>query len=426
MNRIRIPIIALTISFTTLSFGQTESLQELINTAIEVSPKIKMLEMKKQAASNRIEQNSNLPDPMLTLGLMNLPTNSFSFTQEPMTGKIIGLSQMFPFPGKLSAISDAASVDTAIVLQEIKDGENEIRKMVSKKYYALSYIRKALLYSQESKNLLEKISDVVSTKYTVTKASQQNLIKVQLELTRISDKIEDLKSKEASVVAELNALLLRDAGSEILTESYEQINYINFSVNQLDSLSRLYRPYLKGIELANKKEVFKQNIAEKDYYPNFTLGLQYSFRDEIAKTKTPLNDFFSVMVGISLPLNYGGKVSAKVQESVSMQEFYTDQFLLAVQKLNSEFGSAVSQLESLEERIKLFEDGLLPQAQQNLKSALASYQVNEVDFINVIDAEDQLFKIETNLYKLKTDYLKQIADLEFLTGTSLPAADRFK
>jgi cobalt-zinc-cadmium efflux system outer membrane protein len=421
MDRIRISIIALTISFTTLSFGQTESLQELINTAIEVSPKIKMLEMKKQAASNRIEQNSNLPDPMLTLGLMNLPTNSFSFTQEPMTGKIIGLSQMFPFPGKLSAISDAATVDTAIVSQEIKDAENEIRKMVSLKYYALSYIRKALLYSQESKNLLEKISDVVSTKYTVTKASQQNLIKVQLELTRISDKIEDLKSKEASVVAELNALLLRDAGSEISTEFYEQINYINFSANQLDSLSRLHRPYLKGIELFNQKEKFKQNIAEKDYYPNFTLGVQYSFRDEIAKTKTPLNDFFSVMVGISLPLNYGGKVSAKVQESVSMQEFYSDQYSLAVQKLNGEFGSAVSQLASLEERIKLFEDGLLPQAQQNLKSALASYQVNEVDFINVIDAEDQLFKIETNLYKLKTDYLKQIADLEFLTGTSLPA-----
>ena len=76
-------------------------------------------------------------------------------------------------------------------------------------------------------------------------------------------------------------------------------------------------------------------------------------------------------------------------------------------------------MKSIEERIKLFNDGLLPQAQQNLKSALASYQVNEIDFINVIDAQDQLFKIETNLYKLKTSYLKQIADLEFLTGTSL-------
>jgi outer membrane protein TolC len=90
-----------------------------------------------------------------------------------------------------------------------------------------------------------------------------------------------------------------------------------------------------------------------------------------------------------------------------------------LQFLDGRFGSAIADLESLEERIKLFEEGLLPQALQNLNSTLASYQVNEVDFINVIDAQDLLFKIETNLYKLKTNYLKQIADLEFLVGTSL-------
>ncbi|MGB5287568.1 MAG: hypothetical protein WBN42_03705, partial [Ignavibacteriaceae bacterium] len=78
MNKIRILIIA--IALASVSFGQTEHLQDLINKAIGVSPKIKMLEMKKLAASNRIEQNSNLPDPMLTLGFANLPVNSFSFT----------------------------------------------------------------------------------------------------------------------------------------------------------------------------------------------------------------------------------------------------------------------------------------------------------------------------------------------------------
>lgn len=94
-------LISIILGMAESNFAQTESLQELIGIAIEVSPKIKMLEMKKQAAENRIAQNSNLADPMLTLGLTNLPVNSFSFTQEPMTGKIIGLSQAFPFPGKL-------------------------------------------------------------------------------------------------------------------------------------------------------------------------------------------------------------------------------------------------------------------------------------------------------------------------------------
>ena len=378
-----------------------------------------MLRAKKDATFNRIEQNSNLPDPMLTLGLMNLPVNSFSFTQEPMTGKIVGLSQMFPFPGKLSAISEAASVDTSIVRQEINDAVNEIRKMISTKYFKLSYVRKALLYSQESKKLLEEIADVVGTKYTVSTASQQNLIKVQLEITNISEKIEDLKSKERSVLAELNSLLLRDHYTKIETNYFDDIIFLEVSVRELDSLSRIHRPFLKWIAYAEQKARLNQNAAQKDFYPNFTLGLQYSFREKIAVNQTPLDDFFSVMVGISLPLNYGGKVSSKVEEFVSMQQLYSDQYSSALQNLNSNFGASVSQLESIEERIKLFEEGLLPLSQQNFSSALASYQVNEVDFINVIDAQAQLFKIETNLYRLKTDYLIQVAELEFLVGTSL-------
>ena len=419
MQIFRVIVLVLIGTVFSVSAAYSQELDSLIQQAIVLSPRIKMLEAKRKAAYHKIYQNSNLPDPTLVLGVLNLPTNSFSFNQEPMTQKIVGLKQSFPFPGKLSAIEDAAAIDTNIVQQELKDAINEIRKNVTTKYYNLSYIRKALLYSKESKKLLEQISQVVSAKYTVSSASQQNLIKVQLEITNLSEKIEDLNSKEASLLAELNALFLKDFKSEIQTEYFDDIKYLNLSVNQLDSLSRIYRPFLKGIEFAEMKAQLSQNVAEKDFYPEFNLGLQYSFRDKIAATDTPLNDFFSFVLGISLPLNYGGKVSSKVEEFISMQNFYDDQYNLALQNLYSNFGSTVSQLESLEERVRLFEEGLLPQAQQNFSSALASYQVNEVDFINVIDAQDQLFKIETNLYRLKTDYLVQVAELEFLVGTRL-------
>ena len=132
-------------------------------------------------------------------------------------------------------------------------------------------------------------------------------------------------------------------------------------------------------------------------------------------------DFLSFSVGISLPINYGGKISSKVQEATSIQELYSEQYYNAIQNLDGMFGTAVTDLNSIKDRINLFETGLLPQAHQNLSSALSSYQVNKVDFINVIDAQNQLYRIETNLYKLKTDYLKKIAELEFLTGTILPA-----
>ena len=173
------------ILFAFNNYAQVDDLDQIIEQAILLSPKIKMLEAKRNAAYSRIDQNANLPDTVLSLGLRNIPTNTFSFDQDPMTQKAIGLSQMFPFPGKLSAIEEAAAIDTLIIDQEINDTENEIRQMVTKQYYNLNYFRRAIFYAEESKKLLRDIADVVSVKYSVSTASNQNMIKVRLELTRI-------------------------------------------------------------------------------------------------------------------------------------------------------------------------------------------------------------------------------------------------
>ena len=412
-------LISIIIVMMESNFAQTESLQDLIITAIEVSPRIKMLEMKKQAASNRIEQNSNLPDPMLTLGFANLPVNSFSFTQEPMTGKIIGLSQAFPFPGKLSQQYDVNRKDVDIVEQEIRDAKNEIRRNVIKSFNELRYIRKSIKIANESKELLNQIAEVVRTKYSVSAASQQNLLKVELEITNLLETIEDLKSKENFQLSMLNALLLRNEKSQILTSEFPQIEFQSFKIDVLIDSAIKYRPYLEGIKEAKQKESLKQSLAEYDYYPNFNLALQYSFRDKIEKTNSPLNDFFSVMLGISLPVNYGGKISSKVRETESMQRFFDQQYEMSLQLLRGSFGGSIARINSLKERIKLIEEGSSIQVKENLKTTLTSYQVGQVDFLNVIDAQNSLLKIENDLYRLKTDYLNEIAELEFLTGTQL-------
>jgi len=405
------------INFITVSIWSQTTLDSLVNTAIGVSPKLKMLEAKYNASESRIEINSNLPDPMLTLGLANLPTNSFSFTQEPMTGKIVGLSQAFPFPGKLGSVADVAKKDAEIIASEIADAKNEIKKIISQNYWELVFVRKAIDVADQSKRLLKDISEVVRANYAVSKASQQNLLKVELERTNITDKIEELKSKENSITAMINAQLLRDAKFYIQTNDLPSLDYMILTESKLDSLAKSYRPFLEGIQTAKQKAVLMEDLARYDYYPNFNLALQYSQRDKISSTNMPLNDFFSVMVGITLPLNYGGKVASKVEEAVAMQNMYEEQYQYSLQMLNSSFGSSLAKINSLQERIKLIEEALLPQAQQNYAASLSSYQVSQIDFINVIDAQNKLYQVETNLYRLKSEYLKEINELEFLTGT---------
>lgn len=409
-------IVASSIGYTR---AQTVALDSLISTAVRLSPKIKMLKAKLNAAKDRIPQVSNLPDPMLTLGMMNLPTNSFSFTQEAMTGKIVGLSQQFPFPGKLSTMGKISQEDAEIVKQELEDAKNEIIKNVTNAYYELAFIRKSEAIENDSKTLLKSIAEVVRTKYSVNTASQQNLLKVELEITNVNDKLDQLADMESSQLSILNSYLLKPADSPLLINEDFKFNFLSLTQARLDSLAAEFRPFLKGINIAERKAALQKTLAGFDYYPNFTVGVQYTQRDRLAQTNMNLHDLVSLVVGISLPLNYGGKVSAKVEETESMEELYRQQYNASLQMLNSGFGSAVSKLNTLEKRIKLLEEGMYPQADQTLKAALAGYQVGTIDFINVIDSENKLFQIETSLYRLRTNYLKEIASLEFLVGTKL-------
>lgn len=414
MNKIRILIIGLII-FVNNSFAQLESFQSLIDAALQVSPELKMLDAKVKASENRIQQNSNLPDPMLSLGVMSLPVPSLSFDKEMMTAKVVGLSQEFPFPGTLSAKENVNSKDVEIVKQEYNDKRNEIIKDLTQSYYELIYIRKEIELTEESKQLMKQILDVVRSMYSVADASQQNVFRVDLEITKMSEMIAALKSEESEQLSAINSLLLRDPSTQLETDSLPEISFTEFTVDELVTRAETNRPFLKGIQLAEEKEKLNQSVAEYDFYPMFRLSAQYAFREEVGGM--PLDNMISVMLDVSLPLNYGGKVSAMVEETKSMQEMYSEQYSASVQMLKREFGMAIAKLNSLKERIELVEQGSFIQAKENFNSALASYQVGKIDFMNVIEAQDNLYTIEKNLYRLKADYLKQIAALEFLTGT---------
>lgn len=391
----------------------------LIQQAIEVSPGLKELHNKKLAAEAVVPQVSNLPDPVLTLGLTNLPTNSFSFTQEPMTGKIIGLNQAIPFPGELSSASRANAIDTSIIRQEINDLKNKIRNDVISLYYDLRVKREEKILANESKKLLQQISEVVRSKYEVSEASLQNIIQVEVQITRIQDKIEELKGAELALVSELNAILLRDENTQIITGQIPSIDVENYSTSSLLSLATDYRPFLKGIKLWEQKSKLIEEQAEYQFYPNFKFGVQFTQRDYLDATGMDLNNFLSFVVGISLPINYGGKKSASVNEAQFMQMLYRDKFNSSLQSLQQSFGKISAKLTELKSREKLVAESLLPQALELFNAALADYQVAKIDFVNVINAENDILKIKTQLINIRTGFYKNLAQLEFLTGKKL-------
>ena len=413
-------ILLMTAIFITRAQEKDKILNELITEAINVSPKIKMLKAKLGAASSRIEQGTNLPDPMLTFGLMNMPTNSFSFTQEPMTGKLIGLSQAIPYPGGLSAAADVKSVDTLIVREEIQNVKNEIKKDISNLYYDLQFVREEQKLNNERIQLLHQILEVVKIKYEIGTASMQNIIKVEVELTRVTDKIEVLNGKENSLLAEINSILLRKEN-----QSVDSKNSSNYELNPIDFEPLLNsamnnQPNLNAIKFSEQKANLMEEQAEYEFYPNFNLGVQYSQRDNNKLTGMDYKDFLSVVAGISLPINYGGKKTAKVNEAKYLQSLYQEAYQSSIQELSGSISVIQTKISELLARNKLNSNRLLPLAEQSLNVSLADFQVGKIDFVNVLNAEKEILNVKTDLIKIETDYKKNIVMLEYLVGSDLP------
>jgi outer membrane protein TolC len=333
---------------------------------------------------------------------------------------MVSVSQGFPFPGKLSISAKTLGKDIDIVSKEIEEEKNKLRFQIINTYYDLGFIREKIKTTEQIKMLYQTIKEVVKTKYEVNTASQQNIFKIEIELTRFDDELSELKSKEKITLATLNTILFRKSESFISTVYLDTFYVLdNLNVDSLIQMAELNRPALAQIRLLKIKSIDMEEQANYQFYPDFNLMLQYSQRDKISKTDTDLNDFFSVILGIKLPINYGGKYSAKVNEAISLQDMYKQQYQNSLQMLRISLESSKAKLNSLIEREKIIKEGALVQARENFNSALASYQVNEVDFINVTDAINKIMSLENNLYKLRTDYYKEIAGLEFLTGTGL-------
>ena len=394
------------------------TLQRYIATALRVSPRLMALHSRQNAYGSRIAQASNLPDPRVAFTLNNLPVNSFSFTQEPMTGKMISLSQEFPFPGKLSARESIAAGDEKIAEQETGDARLELTRDVKQTYNELAYLAQAIRIQEQARQIYREFARVVRTKYEVGKGSQQDILKSDLEVSRTTEKIISLQERRNALTATLNSLLLNDPATPLSIDSLQvPETFTQLTEASLIEKAKANRPLLMGLQAAQQKAAAQRNLATLAWYPDFTVGAAYTQRDYMKTTNTNFVDFASVSVTMNIPLNYGGKRTAAEDEAQSTEQMYEYQYNSAIQSLQKLFGKSIAAINSITDRLDLLETGLLPQASQTLTASLAGYQVSEVDYLTVLDNQAKLFQMETDVYRLRADYWKEIAEIEFLSGT---------
>ncbi|MBL7074452.1 TolC family protein [candidate division KSB1 bacterium] len=393
-------------------------LERYIEEALEKNPEIKALERDRDAYQARVPQAGALPDPQLGISLMNLPVNSFSFSQEPMTGKVLTAMQMVPFPGKLDLKEKIAEKEALIADRLYENKRNEIIRKVKETYFYLYFIRKAIQITEKNKNLMAQFVQIAQTKYGVGTGIQQDVLRAQLELSKFTDRLITLGQKEKALKARLNTLLNRPPRSGVSDLGELEPTLFEHTLDDLEGLVMADNPMLQAAKTMVEKGEKGYRLAQKDYLPNFGFSFSYNQREEIAG-KSEGNDYFSGMVILNIPLYFWRKQRKHVEETQLKLSAAEEGY----QHLKNELSFKISDLftDALKgwDLLELYRTGIIPQASQSLNSTLAGYQVNKVDFLTLLNGQMTLFKYEVDYYRILADYEKDLAAIEMVVGKRL-------
>ena len=389
-------------------------LNDLVEEALNKNPDILAAKSKWEVFKERPPQAGSLDDPMVGLGIVNLPTDTFSFRQEDMTMKEISLTQRLPYPGKRGLRSEMAQKEAEAAFSDYEEVKVKVSRDVKMAYYELFYVNKAIEVTEKNREILKLLNQIAETKYSVGEGIHTDVFKAQLELSKMIDELIMLNQNRRTLKSKLNTLLYRPPFAPL--GDPEEVSLEKFSADpeELVKAAAERRPSLQSVKRMVERNTASLKLAERDYYPDFDIKLAYGQRDDGPAGRRP--DMVSAMVGFNLPLWYKSKQSRKVAESQKDIQATKDQLTAMTNEIRFMMSEKLIDIERAEKQIELLKTGIIPQATLSLDSAIASYRVNKVDFITLLDTEMTLFKYETQYYRLLTDYRKSIAEIEAAVG----------
>jgi cobalt-zinc-cadmium efflux system outer membrane protein len=383
-------------------------LPELIHEVLARNPELVAARKQWEVATNRITPARSLDDPTLSVQLWNIP-QPFKATQADNT--IFGLSQNLPFPGKLALKGDVASRSADMTEQAIRAKERELVARLKQAYYDLFLAQKAVQIHHEQVELLRQFVEIANTKFRAGKGSQADVLKAQVELSLLFQRLPVLEQRRETTEAMLNTLVDRDPASPLgMAQEPSQLP-LEKHTDDLHRLALNDRPELKAAELAVQRNEQSHALAQRQYYPDFNVAFQ---RFQNYQT----NDGFGAYVAMSIPFAFWTKpkYDAGVQEAAAAVAVARAQQHTLENLTRFQINDLLAKLRATDQVATLYRTTILPQAEQSLEAARAGYRAGKAGFLDLIDAQRTWRGFQLEYFSALVDRQHRLAELEQVVG----------
>ena len=397
--------------------GLPADLQAFISEALQANPEIKEKSQIKTASEESIRPAGSLDDPNFSFNILALPVDTWAFNQWDMTQKQLAISQKFPFPGKLRLRSEVAQEQSRSDEFSHQDKINEIRTRVIQGYWTLSLAYASYDITLKNKHWWEQVVKVAETRYAVGRGLQADVLQAQVELGAYLDRLLKWRQSQASVQADLNALRSQPPDTSIPRPQVLQARPFTLKLENLLNMAA-EQPRLQALKAMVAKQEKAVDLARKDFFPDFTVGLAYGLRESVPTRERP--DFFSSSFTVNVPIWQRNKLKPRVREQQARKAAAQDAYQAAVDRLNAAIKDRFEVLQRLADQIKLYGQGIIPQARQAAESSLAAYQAGALDFASLSQNFIALYNAELKMQEYLKNFEGTWAEMEWLVGRELP------
>lgn len=389
-----------------------------VSEALAAHPSLEAAHRRVQAARHRRRPAGALADPVLSVGIQNLPYTPPSVVTTPMTGIRFGISQSFPWPGKRALAEDVASLRADVAQASREEQANHLASRVRATFYDIHFADISIQVIHANLGIIDGFVEITDAKYRVGRGLQQDVLKARVLRNQLEERLLDLRRERAALAVRLNSLMAVEGNPEVpplVNVAVTELPPLN--ADALMALAETQRPLLQRLTAQRQTSTRIQDLADKAALPDFSVTFGYTWR-LVQADRDPVDggDFLSLSAGINLPVWYTAKQGPRARAARDDTAAAKADLAAARLEVRSTIHTVLEQGPKLLQQMELYRRSIIPTTRQTFDADRIAYQVDKVDFLDLLDIEMRLLNFEVDYHRLHVEREKLIVRLAEAVG----------
>ena len=372
-----------------------------------------------KAEVEQIPQAKSLPDPKFTYGYF---IEEVETRVGPQRQKF-ELMQTFPWFGVIEARTDQAAAKAKAAYKKYEAKKLDLFYQVKFAFYEYSYLAKAIEITRENLELVTYFEEIARQRYTTSITTHPDIIRAQIELAVLEDRLSSLNELRPAITAKLNSILNRPATEELPWPKANEYRQVSIDFPQLYSMIIQNNPDLQALDYEIEAVRNSEKLAKKKSYPNLGLGVGYIDTAHARATGMNISDSGKdpviAMVSLNIPIWANNYKAAQRQAQEQLHQ-KTYEKMQTENTLGAKAQQLLYEFEDSDRKIRLYKDVIIPKSKEMLTASQTSYKAGTIDFLSLTDAQRMLLKYELFYERLISENAQKLAGLETLAGTEIP------